>query len=125
MLIYFHCFSADQSEEKASIYLNTIHQYPSKKPWVLTFNYGRKLLQSYMLETWNGRVENVRHAQEQLLKRMQVNGIRFECFRLMLFLRRIVLLLAENFKQSIDHLMKRMATIEIISFYCWRNSHGV
>lgn len=73
MLIEFLCFSAGQSEEKASIYLNTINQYSSRKPWVLTFNYGRKLLQRSMLEIWNGRVENIRHAYEQLLKRIQVN----------------------------------------------------
>lgn len=81
LIICFLCFSAGQFEEKASMYLNAINRYSSKKPWSLTFTYGRRLLHTHMLHTWNGKIENIRHAQEQLLKRMQVNGLAFELSR--------------------------------------------
>jgi fructose-bisphosphate aldolase class I len=45
----------------------------AKKPWGLTFSYGRAL-QASVLTTWAGKTENVPHAQEQLLKRAQANG---------------------------------------------------
>ena len=35
--------SGGQSEEDASVHLNAINQYPGKKPWALTFSYGRAL----------------------------------------------------------------------------------
>jgi fructose-bisphosphate aldolase class I len=68
------CFlSGGQSEEDASINLNAINQYQGKKPWVLTFSYGRAL-QASVLKVWAGKTENVTNAQEQLLKRAQANG---------------------------------------------------
>ncbi|CAF0736372.1 unnamed protein product [Rotaria sordida] len=68
------CFlSGGQSEEEASINLNAINQYPGKKPWALTFSYGRAL-QASVLATWVGRPENVSAAQNQLLKRAQAHG---------------------------------------------------
>ncbi|CAM4758807.1 unnamed protein product [Rotaria magnacalcarata] len=68
------CFlSGGQSEEDASINLNAINQYQGKKPWALTFSYGRAL-QASVLSTWAGKSENVSSAQEQLLKRAQANG---------------------------------------------------
>jgi len=51
--------------------LNAINQYQGKKPWVLTFSYGRAL-QASVLKGWAGKSENVSNAQDQLLKRAQV-----------------------------------------------------
>lgn len=68
------CFlSGGQSEEEASINLNAINQYQGKKPWALTFSYGRAL-QASVLTAWAGKPENVAVAQEQLLKRAQVKN---------------------------------------------------
>ena len=67
------CFlSGGQSEEEASINLNAINQYAGKKPWALTFSYGRAL-QASVLTAWGGKAENVANAQEQLLKRAHVS----------------------------------------------------
>lgn len=69
------CFlSGGQSEEEASINLNAINQYPGKKPWALTFSYGRAL-QASVLKAWQGKADNVANAQEQLLKRATANGL--------------------------------------------------
>lgn len=54
--------------------MNAINQYPGKKPWALTFSYGRAL-QASVLKAWQGKVDNVANAQEQLLKRAQVNSL--------------------------------------------------
>jgi fructose-bisphosphate aldolase, class I len=51
--------------------LNAINLYPGKKPWALTFSYGRAL-QASVLTTWSGKVENIPAAQNQLLKRAEV-----------------------------------------------------
>ncbi|CAF4317733.1 unnamed protein product [Rotaria sp. Silwood2] len=68
------CFlSGGQSEEEASINLNAINQYPGKKPWTLTFSYGRAL-QASVLAAWAGKSENILAAQNQLLKRAQAHG---------------------------------------------------
>jgi fructose-bisphosphate aldolase class I len=68
------CFlSGGQSEEDASINLNAINQYHGKKPWALTFSYGRAL-QASVLTAWAGKTENVSNAQDQLLKRAQAHG---------------------------------------------------
>ncbi|CAF3387594.1 unnamed protein product [Rotaria socialis] len=68
------CFlSGGQSEEEASINLNAINQYSGKKPWALTFSYGRAL-QASVLTLWTGKSENVSAAQNQLLKRAQAHG---------------------------------------------------
>ncbi|CAF1066760.1 unnamed protein product [Rotaria magnacalcarata] len=68
------CFlSGGQSEEEASVNLNAINQYSGKKPWALTFSYGRAL-QASVLTLWTGKSENVSAAQNQLLKRAQAHG---------------------------------------------------
>ncbi|CAF0801027.1 unnamed protein product [Adineta steineri] len=68
------CFlSGGQSEEEASINLNAINQYPGKKPWILTFSYGRAL-QASVLSTWAGKRGNISAAQNQLLKRAQAHS---------------------------------------------------
>ena len=63
--------SGGQSEEEASVHLNAINAYPGKKPWALTFSYGRAL-QASALKAWGGKLESVKDGQEELLKRAKV-----------------------------------------------------
>ena len=65
--------SGGQSEEEATVHLNAINQVEGRKPWPLTFSYGRAL-QSTVLKTWLGKEENVKAAQEALLKRAKANS---------------------------------------------------
>ncbi|KAG8230871.1 hypothetical protein J437_LFUL011512 [Ladona fulva] len=65
--------SGGQTEEEASVNLNAINQFPGKKPWALTFSYGRAL-QASVLKAWAGKTENVKTAQEELIKRAKANG---------------------------------------------------
>jgi fructose-bisphosphate aldolase class I len=65
--------SGGQSEEEASINLNAINQYPGKKPWALTFSYGRAL-QASAQKAWAGKVENEGASQGELLKRAKANS---------------------------------------------------
>ena len=64
--------SGGQSEEEASVNLSAINAQPGKKPWALTFSYGRAL-QASTIKAWGGKVENVHAAQEVLLKRARAN----------------------------------------------------
>jgi len=52
--------SGGQSELEATINLNEINKQP-KRPWALTFSYGRALQHS-VLKTWQGKPENVEAA---------------------------------------------------------------
>jgi len=65
--------SGGQSEEEATLHLNEINRVAGKKPWALTFSYGRAL-QSTVLKTWKGQVGNVKSAQEALLVRCKANS---------------------------------------------------
>jgi len=65
--------SGGQSEEEASVNLNAINTYPGKKPWALTFSYGRALQKS-CIETWKGKPENVEKAQAAFMVRAKANG---------------------------------------------------
>ncbi|XP_045172528.1 fructose-bisphosphate aldolase-like isoform X2 [Mercenaria mercenaria] len=65
--------SGGQSEEDASINLNAINAYSGRKPWALTFSYGRAL-QASVLKAWQGKDENVKAAQQELVKRAKANG---------------------------------------------------
>ncbi|MFH1334865.1 MAG: class I fructose-bisphosphate aldolase [Pseudomonadota bacterium] len=65
--------SGGQSNEAATQHLNTMNQL-SNTPWNLSFSYGRAL-QSSALKTWGGQKENVKAAQQQLLKRAQLNSL--------------------------------------------------
>ena len=65
--------SGGQSEEDASLNLNAINAVPGRKPWVLTFSYGRAL-QASTIKAWAGKEENVAAAQEVLFKRAKANG---------------------------------------------------
>lgn len=67
--------SGGQSEENASLNLNSINQLKGvRRPWALTFSYGRAL-QASVLKAWQGKPENVAAAQAELLKRAKANGL--------------------------------------------------
>lgn len=65
--------SGGQSEVDASINLNAINQYHGKKPWPLTFSYGRAL-QASVLKAWQGKEENLKNAQKVFFTRARANG---------------------------------------------------
>lgn len=67
------CFlSGGQSEEEATIHLDAVNKCGAgKKPWALTFSYGRAL-QASALKAWSGK--DVKAGQEELLKRAKANG---------------------------------------------------
>lgn len=65
--------SGGQTEEEATVNLNAINQYDGKKPWKLTFSYGRAL-QASVLRAWGGKKENVAAGQAELMKRALANG---------------------------------------------------
>ncbi|TPP67816.1 Fructose-bisphosphate aldolase [Fasciola gigantica] len=65
--------SGGQSEEEAAVNLCAINKVAGKKPWKLTFSYGRAL-QASVLAAWQGKPENVAKAQGALLKQAQVCG---------------------------------------------------
>ncbi|XP_028168430.1 fructose-bisphosphate aldolase-like [Ostrinia furnacalis] len=65
--------SGGQSEEEASVNLNAINAVDLKRPWALTFSYGRAL-QASVLRAWAGKPENVLAGQQELLKRAKANG---------------------------------------------------
>ncbi|XP_052751881.1 fructose-bisphosphate aldolase-like isoform X3 [Galleria mellonella] len=66
--------SGGQSEEEASVHLNAINAIDLKRPWALTFSYGRAL-QASVLRAWAGKPENVLAGQQELLKRAKANGL--------------------------------------------------
>ncbi|XP_022908588.2 fructose-bisphosphate aldolase isoform X1 [Onthophagus taurus] len=68
------CFlSGGQSEEEATVNLDAINKFNGKKPWALTFSYGRAL-QASVLKAWQGKDENIEAAQQELMKRAKANG---------------------------------------------------
>ncbi|BES92643.1 unnamed protein product [Nesidiocoris tenuis] len=66
--------SGGQSEEEASVNLDAINKYVGRKPWPLTFSFGRAL-QASVLKTWNGKDEYTKAAQEELINRARANGL--------------------------------------------------
>ncbi|XP_022183063.1 fructose-bisphosphate aldolase [Metopolophium dirhodum] len=66
--------SGGQTEEEASVNLNAINKYNAKKPWALSFSYGRAL-QASVLKAWQGKKENIKTAQDELLKRALANKL--------------------------------------------------
>lgn len=66
--------SGGQSELDATLNLNAINQCPGKKPWALTFSYGRAL-QASVLSTWGGKPENMKAAGEAFVKRAHANSL--------------------------------------------------
>lgn len=65
--------SGGMSEEDATLSLNAINRFEGKKPWALTFSYGRALQQS-VLKAWAGKRENTAEAQRQLMIRAKANS---------------------------------------------------
>jgi len=66
--------SGGQSEEEASINLNAMNVLPKeRRPWALTFSYGRAL-QATCIKTWAGKPENVKAAQDTLTVRAKANS---------------------------------------------------
>lgn len=65
--------SGGQSEEEASVNLDAMNKLQGKKPWALTFSYGRAL-QASALKAWGGKDENIKASQEELLKRAKANS---------------------------------------------------
>ncbi|OIW12163.1 hypothetical protein TanjilG_28571 [Lupinus angustifolius] len=65
--------SGGQSEEEATVNLNAMNKLKGKKPWSLTFSYGRALQQS-TLKAWGGKDENIPKAQATLLTRCKANS---------------------------------------------------
>jgi fructose-bisphosphate aldolase class 1 len=63
--------SGGQSEEESTVNLNAINQAPGPKPWALSFSFGRALQQS-VLKAWKGEKDNIKDAQNELLKRAKV-----------------------------------------------------
>lgn len=69
--------SGGQSEEEASINLSAINNHPGKKPWKLTFSYGRAL-QASALKAWAGKSDQIAAGQQEFLKRAKANGLASE-----------------------------------------------
>ena len=65
--------SGGMSEEDASLALNAMNALDTKKPWSLTFSYGRALQQS-CLKAWCGKEANIPAAQQALLERAKANS---------------------------------------------------
>ncbi|VEL16536.1 unnamed protein product [Protopolystoma xenopodis] len=65
--------SGGQSELDATLNLNEINKVPGRKPWALTFSFGRAL-QASVLEAWKGKAENVSAAQKELINLASANG---------------------------------------------------
>ncbi len=66
--------SGGMSEIEASKALNEINKINTKKPWYLTFSYGRAL-QASVLEKWKGLDDNIGIAQKMLILRSKANGL--------------------------------------------------
>lgn len=65
--------SGGQSERDATINLNEINKVPGRKPWALTFSFGRAL-QGSVLKEWKGDTANVERAQDELIALAKANG---------------------------------------------------
>jgi len=65
--------SGGLSEENASLNLNAMNNNNMKRPWALTFSFGRAL-QASCLKAWQGKKENIPAAQKALLERAKANS---------------------------------------------------
>ncbi|XP_076767072.1 fructose-bisphosphate aldolase [Xylocopa sonorina] len=63
--------SGGQSDTEAVVNLNAINAYEGRKPWTLTFCFGRAL-QNTVLQTWKGNPKNVQEAQAAFLERARL-----------------------------------------------------
>jgi len=65
--------SGGQGEEEATLNLNAINAMDAKKPWSLSFSYGRAL-QASCLDAWKGEKANVEAAQKAFIVRAKANA---------------------------------------------------
>jgi len=66
--------SGGQTEEEATMNLNATNNQKHKRPWNLSFSFGRAL-QASVLKAWQGKTENIGAAQEALRLRLRANGM--------------------------------------------------
>jgi fructose-bisphosphate aldolase class I len=67
--------SGGQSEDEATINLNEMNKLNNvRKPWNLSFSYGRALQHS-CLKAWLGKLENVEAAQKVFLEKARTNSL--------------------------------------------------
>ncbi|XP_045173167.2 fructose-bisphosphate aldolase-like isoform X2 [Mercenaria mercenaria] len=66
--------SGGQSEEESTLNLNAINQCPGRKPWALSFSFGRAL-QASVIRVWKGEDKNIIEAQKAFLTRAKANGL--------------------------------------------------
>jgi len=65
--------SGGQDHLQATAHLNAINQLGGRKPWKLSFSYGRAL-QDEALQAWAGRPENVKTGQQRFAHRAECVG---------------------------------------------------
>ncbi|KAJ8467423.1 hypothetical protein OPV22_029975 [Ensete ventricosum] len=65
--------SGGQSEEEATLNLNAMNKLKGKKPWSLSFSFGRALQQS-TLKAWAGKEENIEKSRTAFLARCKANS---------------------------------------------------
>lgn len=65
--------SGGQSEEEASVNLDAMNKLQGKKPWALSFSYGRAL-QASTIKAWGGKDDGIKAGQDELLKRAKANS---------------------------------------------------
>ena len=69
--------SGGQTPERATLNLDAIAEQEALRtdlPWEFAFSYSRGL-EEPVLETWGGKPENIKAAQEALLKRLELNSL--------------------------------------------------
>ncbi len=66
--------SGGQDEEEASLNLNALNTFHGKKPWSLSFSFGRAL-QASTIKTWKGDKANIAAAQKVFLARAEANSL--------------------------------------------------
>lgn len=66
--------SGGQSEKDSTLHLDLINKAPGRKPWKLSFSYGRAL-QGSALAAWQGKQDNVKDAQNAFAFRARMNGL--------------------------------------------------
>ena len=65
--------SGGQSEEEATLNLQTMNAVAGELPWELSFSYGRALQQS-ALRAWRGQQDNASAAQDAFLNRARLTS---------------------------------------------------
>ena len=66
--------SGGQSEQDSTNHLDLINKAPGRKPWKISFSYGRAL-QASALARWEGKPEKIADAQNAFAFRAKMNGL--------------------------------------------------